>query len=199
VGVAVYLVNFTFIFSYDALYLAAFMLGIVAADIQIRRIALGAWPLVVCGVAVLYAVVTPIMWYSPYDLLPIWWIASFAFIVAAGEFGWLRRLLATPALIWTGIASYSIYLVHDPIVTFACARGVSAAFAALLGVAAGFAFWYVAERPFVYTTIRAASIAALERLFHRCTQALGVRQSLVLHVSRLRSLDRPQIAAPAET
>ena len=180
VGAIVFFVFVSLSMLYDALLFPAFLLGIVAANIYVRQIRFGWWPLAVCAAVLTYAALTPVNWNNVRDLIPIWYIASFAFVVAAGELPWLQTCLSTPALTIIGIASYSIYLVHDPVVTFICARGFSPVLAAVLGVAAGFSFWYVAERPFVDTPLRQKMTATPGRAFSRCLQVCGIRERIRL-------------------
>lgn len=53
-----------------------------------------------------------------------------------------------------GRCSYSIYLVHYPLIGIAAHYGVYPLLAGALAVASGVVFWWVAERPFVETALR---------------------------------------------
>jgi peptidoglycan/LPS O-acetylase OafA/YrhL len=180
VGAIVFFLPLTRAANFDALYFPPFLLGIVAADVHVRRIRLGWWPIAACAAVVAYAIVTPVGWRSPYDLIPIWYLGAFAFVLAAGEIEWLTRILSLRALTAVGLASYSIYLVHDPVVTFACERGVNLMLASGLAVAAGFAFWSIAERPFVSTAVRDRLIAEFEAVFGKWAQRIGIGRELTL-------------------
>jgi peptidoglycan/LPS O-acetylase OafA/YrhL len=58
-----------------------------------------------------------------------------------------KRLFSNPLLVTIGVASYSIYLIHEPLI--AMLEHVSVfpplAFAVALGI--GLAFWWIVERP----------------------------------------------------
>jgi peptidoglycan/LPS O-acetylase OafA/YrhL len=119
-----------------------------------------------------------------------WQLSTFFLVVAAGTLPWLRTILAAPALVATGVASYSIYLVHEPIVTFLVHRmnglaGITAATVAALG--AGFLFWAVAERPFTTGKLRRPLLAPTGAFVGRCFTFLGIAESFVLHGKRLES------------
>jgi peptidoglycan/LPS O-acetylase OafA/YrhL len=66
----------------------------------------------------------------------------------------LNRVLSNKWLVVVGGASYSIYLVHEPLIAFMIAHGVFAPLAGIAGVGLGFAFWWLAERPFVQPALR---------------------------------------------
>jgi peptidoglycan/LPS O-acetylase OafA/YrhL len=182
VGAAAYLSLATMAGSIDATYLPAFLLGIVAADVHVKHIRFGWWPFAIFIPVILYAMVTPVMAENPRDVIPIWYLAAFAFVIAAGELPWITRLLSVRVLTAVGLASYSIYLIHDPVLTFASERGVNPALAALLSVAAGFAFWWCAERPFVSTWVRARLIAEFEVVFEKWMPRIGIPVRLTLGV-----------------
>jgi peptidoglycan/LPS O-acetylase OafA/YrhL len=182
VGVAAYLSLATMAGSIDATYLPAFLLGIVAADVHVKQIRFGWWPFAIVIPVVLYALVTPIMAENPRDVIPVWYLAAFAFVIAAGELPWMTRLLSIRALTTVGLASYSIYLIHDPVVTFAIERGMQPALAATLAVAAGFAFWWFAERPFVSTSVRTRLIAEFETVFEKWMPRVGIPVRFALGV-----------------
>ena len=81
-----------------------------------------------------------------------------------------------------GLASYSIYLIHGPVVTFALARGWNPVVAALLGIVAGFAFFFVAERPFLKGPLRSNLVAQFEEFLPRWFATLGLNRSFHLRV-----------------
>lgn len=179
-GIAMFAATLTRVVNFDLLYLPPFLLGIVAADVHVRKLRFGLWSIAACVVILAYAVLTPITWRSYYDHSPIWYLGAFAFVIAAGEWEWLNRLLSLRLLTVVGLASYSIYLVHDPVVTFACEHGAHVFMAALLGVGAGFAFWSLAERPFVYTSLRQKATTEFDTVFSTWLPQLGIGRRMAL-------------------
>jgi peptidoglycan/LPS O-acetylase OafA/YrhL len=149
----------------DVRTLPCFLLGIVAADLRIvgsRSIAIA--PAV--GVLVLAIAA----WQQAHQTLvdhgdPLWHAAAFCIVVAAGMEP-LHRLFSWTALRWVGIASYSIYLVHQPIVDSLEAAGRTPLLAASAALASGFAFYAIVERPFFDARFRRPAEAALLRLWH---------------------------------
>lgn len=146
--------------SIDLLVLPAFMLGIVAAHVHIngsRLARFGLPALVPLGVLLLVQ--------TPHDewgfVSPVSEAAAFAFVIAAGEIPFLTRLLSTKALTFIGGASYSIYLIHAPLMGVVEEFGFLPELAAVLGILAGIVFWYLAERPFVEAPLRDALIGKL--------------------------------------
>jgi peptidoglycan/LPS O-acetylase OafA/YrhL len=203
IGVAsALLYGFTRARGLDLGTLPAFMLGIVAADIYIgegrvpanvasivKRLAL---PLtVVCagaGIAVETRASIPgfngddVMWaFQP--TIAGWQLAAFFFVIAAGSLTWLRSILASPALVATGVASYAIYLVHEPFVRIVLSHvrgplGFAAAGAGAL--ACGFAFWAIAERPFTTGMLRRPLLDIIGPIVERGFTVLGVAKDMPL-------------------
>jgi len=114
--------------------LLPFLLGIVAADFSARGRPLERdfW-LLVPAFIVIGVFIEPFVWMaSPYGIEnatyvqtnPAWQIAMFALVVTAGNLPWLRSGLSLRPLVAIGTASYSIYLVHEPVVvaTARCLR-----------------------------------------------------------------------------
>jgi peptidoglycan/LPS O-acetylase OafA/YrhL len=181
--------------------LPGFMLGIIAADVYvgarlrdsvaatIKRLA----PLLVLPCAALGIAVESSAWIPGFDGADVewayqptiagWQFAMFFFVVAAGTSAWTRKLLSSAPLIATGIASYSIYLVHEPIVDilvhkFAGPAGF--AVAAAVALAVGFAFWFVAERPFTTGSLRRPLLDATLPVVRRCFAFLGIPERIPL-------------------
>ena len=176
----------------DFLTLPAFMLGIVAAAVALRRPAAArfAWPallgLVTLGVATSGSDVAPWVWTTT----PVWQLAAFARVVAAGATPRLSRLLAVRPLAAVGAASYGIYLIHEPVIAFverhAPQAGAPLALAAMLcGIAVGLAFSKVAERPFVASPLRDRLVGALERTLSRWLRALHIAPGVPLRRNRV--------------
>jgi len=163
--------------SLDIGALPAFMLGIVAADMSIRNHALCKYALrfaiAAVGVALL---IEPFDW-TPnrlgidehvviWQANPGWYLAAFGLVIAAGRVLWLRRLLSIPFFAFLGVASYSIYLMHYPIVIAieSATRPTVAAFfasivAALIG---GVLFYFAVEQWFCGGVVRARLYALVE-------------------------------------
>jgi peptidoglycan/LPS O-acetylase OafA/YrhL len=176
----------------DFLTLPAFMLGIVAAAVAVRRPPAARWALpallglVALGVATSGSDVAPWVWTTT----PVWQLAAFALVVAAGATPQLSRLLEVRALTAVGAASYGIYLVHEPVIAFverhAPPAGAPLALAAMLsGIAVGLAFSRVAERPFVSSPLRDRMVGALERTLSRRLQALRIARGVPLRRAAL--------------
>jgi peptidoglycan/LPS O-acetylase OafA/YrhL len=144
--------------TYDVLELPGFLLGIAAAHVTLHehRIAKPALPLF-CILALAAVAIAPTfdarLWHTIY-FIPLLEAAMFLFVVSAGTWAWLHRVLSVKWLTGLGLASYSVYLIHAPVIGFAVAHHVNFWLASLLGIMAGLAFWYVAERPFADSKLR---------------------------------------------
>lgn len=181
--------NLTTVCPIDVGTLPAFMLGIVAADIQINKHHIGRWALLGSGV-MLVAAITLEPLFAPsgaHNTVSFaqtqitWQVAAFFFVVASGWNKYLRRLLSTRVLIAIGIASYSIYLVHAPIVGAAdiwlTARyGLVAASLAgmIVTLAISFEYWRLFERPFVQSALKPALVSYVLRFLRRSAAYLGI-------------------------
>jgi peptidoglycan/LPS O-acetylase OafA/YrhL len=198
--------------------LPGFMLGIVAADIHvgarlhakaamtIRRFA---FPLaVVCalaGIAVESRALIPgfdgadVVWAFQPTIVG-WQLAVFFFVVACGASSWLRAALAAPVLVATGVASYAIYLVHEPVVTLIVHKvngPLAFAVAPVAALLAGFLFWRYAERPFTTGTLRRPLLDRVKPLVERAFVLMGVPAAIELDASRNRATSETEvIAAP---
>lgn len=166
----------TRMWSEDLLILPAFMLGIVAAQIHISGWRYDRWMLPACGfLAAAGTVATPLDWNN--YAFPVWQLAAFALVVAAGSFPVLTKILSWRPLVFIGTASYSIYLVHAPAITLAHTYGVALPAAAVTGVACGIVFWACAERPFQSGETRRRWVAATELALPRWFTAIGLPRS----------------------
>jgi peptidoglycan/LPS O-acetylase OafA/YrhL len=207
------LYNYTRAHALDLGTLPGFMLGIVAADLQLGGSATRSWaahakrwalPLAaVCaalGVAVESTAKIPgfdgndvVFAYQPTILG--WQLAVFFLVVAAGALAPLRRALGVKALVATGVASYGIYLVHEPAIEFAVSRlhGVLAFPAGIAaGVGVGFAFWALADRPFMTEPLRRPLVAAISPLLARAGELLRLGRRMTLREAPVEE------AAPVE-
>jgi peptidoglycan/LPS O-acetylase OafA/YrhL len=149
--------------------LPCFMLGIVAADVclsanPVRRYAWAAAPLIL--VAILGFDGGSI---NPAD--PLWHLLCFAIVVGASTAP-LRPLFELRPLVVTGVASYSIYLVHLPIVWGLQRHGFTGPWAMLPALAGGFAFWWFVERPLLEPRVRAALRGAVYAALLRVVRPL---------------------------
>lgn len=220
VGVAsLILYHFTRARGLDFGTLPGFMLGIVAADLYVHGARTAVWgahvrrwawalivPAIAAGVAVEGTATIPgfqredVVWaYQPTILG--WQIACFALVVFAGNSALARRVLATPALVATGFASYAIYLVHEPIVDIAVARlhGLPGAFlAGGLALAAGFAFWAVVERPVTTGKLRAPLLALTRPFVERALSLAGIGRTIQIGEAQ-ESSPSPVVERPIET
>jgi peptidoglycan/LPS O-acetylase OafA/YrhL len=168
---------FTRAHSLDAGALPAFMLGIVAADMSIRNHALCKYApqLAIAGVGIAL-LIEPYNWtpnefgvdqnFLIWQANPGWYLAAFALVIAAGRVLWLRRLLSIPVVAFLGVASYSIYLMHYPIIVAieTATRGAVPAFLAsvVAAVIGGVLFYFAVEQWFCGGFVRARLYAEVE-------------------------------------
>ena len=145
VGAACFLLyHFTRVTAVDLAILPAFMLGIVAANIRITgapyaRLALAMLP----SVAVYAIAFDRGLQQDTFS----WQFAAFLFVIAAGGLTWLESVLSWRALTFIGVASYSIYLYHEPVEQLVIGWfRVSWIASALIGLAFGILAWAVVER-----------------------------------------------------
>jgi peptidoglycan/LPS O-acetylase OafA/YrhL len=148
--------------------LLPFMLGIVAADAFLRKPAWIAWALPAFIVTIAFALLfqwRPVFGWTHTQMS--WHFASFFLVVAGGSVPALLRALSTKPFVAVGIASYSIYLVHSLAVhAWVFHRhGILLGFVAVAsGVALGFAFWFVFERPVTERPLRDRLWAAVGKV-----------------------------------
>ena len=176
----VYMLEATNATSLDIELLPLFMLGIVAADVAVRKPAWARGTVALLPAALLVAfVLTPASDNGGVTGLQ-WDVVMFLLVVAAGSTRILRGVLSVPALTAIGVASYSIYLVNEPIAVALNTAAVSPWLIALAGVAAGFAFWAAAERPFTDTKIRTYLVTDLSSTFRRWLPRAGIATAMML-------------------
>lgn len=170
--------------------LLPFMLGIVAADLHIRdvpveRAAAALLPLGIIVALILepwagmpspYGAESPIFFVQTN---PGWQVSAFAFVLLAARINILKTLFSLRPLVATGVASYSIYLVHEPVVRLLqirlhlpFAQSMAVSYAAAL--AAGFAFWALFEREWMSGPLKARAVSFFERPLIRAARALQV-------------------------
>jgi len=177
----------------DVGVLLPFLLGIVAADFYARgrKLERGFW-LLIPAFIVVGVLAEPFVWMpSPYGVEnatfvqtnPAWQIAMFAFVVVAGNIGWLRSALSIRPLVAIGTASYSIYLVHEPIASFFQEHVLWPGAWRLAGaygtaIIAGLIFWFLFERIWMAGAVKARSIAVLTPRFASAMRWLGIPPAL---------------------
>jgi peptidoglycan/LPS O-acetylase OafA/YrhL len=162
----------------DAGTMPCFMLGIVAADLALRR---AAWTQH-CWLAALAMLGIAAWWQrSTSDVDQgnwLWHVAAFAVVVAVVGNTSLRRAFSARPLVAVGIASYSIYLVHHPLIEAFASAGLPVPLALALAIGCGFAFWRLVEEPFLRPRVRKAIEAALR--FRWVARAFGREKPTVL-------------------
>jgi peptidoglycan/LPS O-acetylase OafA/YrhL len=135
------------------LSLPAFMLGIVAADMQVRRLSPRRWLFIGLVVTACIAVAGDFVYQgtrgesvgAPWRLS--WEVVAFLLVALVNCDATAKRLFSNPLLVAIGVASYSIYLIHEPLIAMLEHVNVfpPVAFAIALGI--GLAFWWSVERP----------------------------------------------------
>lgn len=182
--------------------LPGFMLGIVAADLHVGarlpdgfavRLRPFVIPLAVVSIAV--GVLTePSARIPGFDGNDVafayqptilgWQFAAFFAVVACSMLPVLRWTFSRAWLMAAGVASYSIYLVHEPIELLVLHKfGGFAGYVAAAGVglAVGAVFWLVAERPFTSGPFRRPLLDAMLPFVRRCLVLAGIAETLQLH------------------
>lgn len=176
----------------DFIFLPFFMLGILAAELYARNamIARIAAPSCIVMLAIAAASTADGGWYY-LARGPLWGIAMFCVVAAAGSIPLVRRLLSARILVAAGATSYGIYLVHEPVVALierstAQSAGSAGAYAlAVVGaLAAGVVFSLVAEQPFVNSRLREKLLAHLQPAVQLVFDRLGMRTGVELGHSR---------------
>lgn len=180
--------------SADLFTLPAFLFGIVAAQMYVKPSRIMRF----AGIAAFGAfVITLAMLYPSYEpgggIMVIWEIPAALFVLAAGESLVLRRFLSMPILSFVGAASYSIYLVHEPVVGVLEAHGVSVWAAGLAGLAVGILFYLVAERPFTRPDVRNALTAYIQPHIERFFQYVQLSPKIPLTTSAPPMQESPHV------
>lgn len=134
----------------DLAMLPAFLLGIVAAEIAVRNLR-GA-SVAFCAMVALGIVAFAT--HQPRIGSLVWETICFCIVVVVGSASGLRRLFAMRCVVFIGTCSYSIYLLHEPVIAMMEARGLAPWVAGILGVSMGVGFWCLIERHFAATELR---------------------------------------------
>lgn len=169
--------------GWDLLTLPAFLLGIVAADLELERRPIGRTAVLLFALSLGIAILLDPAYVLGYSLQqPIGWqLAAFFFVLAAGSVPALRAILSLRPLVWIGIASYSIYLVHEPIIgLLANNTAIGAILAGLCSVLCGALFWLVFERWFVAQPFKGKLIGRVQPAIAPLLGFLRIPKSFVL-------------------
>ena len=182
VAVCVIGYQFTTAGGVDMGTLPCFMLGIVAAAIQVdgnvfRKWALPLVPLAVAA-AVLLEPIRGAAWLGQDQFG--WHVAAFLFVVTAGVFAPLRAVLGWAPLRAIGLASYSIYLLHEPLLGIFIGR-MDWLPSVGLTVLICFAFWAVFERTLLLAPIRKRLVATVVKPVAKLLRLVGSPDALYLH------------------
>lgn len=189
----------------DLIFLPTFMLGIVAADVYVREYRFAPRLLAVFPFAAAAAMLTTLHTGWTYvEAGPLWGVAMFCLVAGAGATPLLRRALSFRPIVGTGVASYGIYLVHEPVIGFIEQHAASLhagmpvyAVACAGALAAGAIFSLLAERPFVSTPLRAALVAPIEGRFAQLFAACRIPRAIVLVRRPVQNERTAPLCAPA--
>jgi peptidoglycan/LPS O-acetylase OafA/YrhL len=197
--------QFTLAGGVDVGTLPCFMLGIAAAAAQVRpgslnKYAAYLFPFALAG-AVALEPLRGAAWLGQDQFG--FQVAAFLFVLAVGNYRGTRAVLAWMPLRAIGVASYSIYLMHQPILGILIGRyGWAPAPAVLVMVASCFAFWALFERTVLLARVRKPLVGYLSGPIANILRFAGAPAELQLssaetHVERAAD-DVPQIhASPA--
>lgn len=170
----------------DVRFLPAFMLGIVAADVRARgitAIARHALPAFI----VLAILGTAAELTGSHLAYPCWELAMFSLVVATGEVRILGRIFSARIFAPIAAASYSIYLVHAPVLgtierylPSGLPVGSALVISGACGIGAGLLFSLIGERPFRRGPIRNALVTRLDNTLPNLFRHIGIEPRLAL-------------------
>jgi peptidoglycan/LPS O-acetylase OafA/YrhL len=171
--------------------LPAFIAGIWAADIYITQSPIQKFA---APTFVLYGAMASIFEPSNdqqvYGVEPIAIIAVVAFVVMAGRFVFMRRLLGSRVLTAIGGSAYGIYLIHDPIERqLESAHHISPIIAAAVSISISMIFSWIAEKPFVSGTIRSSLNATIRERFDNLFVWMRLESSVTIHALPISDVD----------
>ena len=114
-----------------------------------------------------------------YQTNPGWHLAAFFAVITVARSRRLRDALALPLLTFLGVASYSIYLMHYPIVTALAPmlpqNVLGFMITVAVAVSGGVLFYLVVEQWFCAGPVRASLYAKLEGPAHAIGKWLSAR------------------------
>jgi len=175
--------QFTVAGGVDVGTLPCFMLGIVAAAVQIGRGDWRKWSLALLPLALVTAIALEptrgAAWLGQDQIG--WQISAFLFVLAVGNFAPLRAVMAWMPLRAVGIASYSIYLMHQPILGILMGRfgWAPAPAIAVMGLIC-LAFWALFERTVLLTSVRRPLIAKITDPISKLLRIVGAPSEVFL-------------------
>lgn len=179
--------------GFDLPILPAFMLGIIAADVERRQLAIGRYAGLLCILAACVALVLEPKFSAEFFRQDQagWQVAAFFFLIAAGNVGWLRTLLSLRPVAWIGVASYSIYLVHEPVIgLLEHNTATGPLLAGIVAVGCGATFWAVFERPFVSSALKKRAVAMFSAPVSRLLTLMGI--PVAVRLARLPSPEQAE-------
>lgn len=173
--------TFTRFHAPDVGTLPAFLLGIVAADIEARQLHIDPLVWLCAPAAVLFALVleqsasmpAPFGGESAIFFVQTnagWQLAAFLLVLAGARIAAFRSMLSFKPLVGIGTASYSIYLTHEPAILFIeqhlnLQPGARMAASFVLAVVTGVVFWALFERVWMFGRLKTLAISALQPRF----------------------------------
>jgi len=157
------------------------MLGIAAAAVRVNGHPITRWAPFLLPVAIAAAVLlepTRGIYWLGQDQFG-WHIAAFLFVVSVGALAPLRAIMAWHPIRVIGIASYSIYLMHQPLLGIFMGR-MAWWYAVALMLVVCFAFWGLFERTVLISKVRRPLIAILAKPISRLLSVIGVPSDMQL-------------------
>lgn len=143
----------------DLATLPAFMFGIVAAEMHVRHDRRAGYA--VLALPLLLATTMLLPEHAIQDSLD-WQLIAFALVLTVGHYQALARLFSWKPLAFIGVASYSIYLYHEPVIgTLENVLHMAWPAAAVASLVAGIVAWYAVERRLQLPAIRNAWVSDL--------------------------------------
>ena len=196
--------QFTLAGGVDLGTLPCFMLGVAAAAAQVSGYEIRKWAPLLLPVALAVAIALEptrgAAWLGQDQIG--WQIAAFLFVLSVGNFRPLRVVLAWAPLRTIGLASYSIYLMHQPILGILLAQyGWAPAPAVAVMLLICFAFWGLFERTVLLSRVRKPLIALLMTPISKVLRLIGAPSEMHLgpmvqvESGGAISVDNPLIAA----
>lgn len=175
--------------STDLAMLDAFLLGIVAAHVRVTSHPIARWGMGIFAVGAIFGLFLETSYRFPVQANAGWHFAAFGLVIYAGQSAWLQRVLGSKPFVAIGTASYSIYLVHEPIVSYFVARlgagaeGIAIGYAAAVGsaLAAGALLWWLVERPLTNPTFVRRTVMTLRNELARAMTRWHVPPTVELH------------------